>query len=561
MKMKTSCITKRVVLGILIGLVFLGAYSAPAPGHFAITYYDNYNYETGEWDAWQDDNVTPLDAWDDKYLADDSSGKTVFTDHAFTSIATFDLRGGLWSKDGHDTNGEDWNPLQSIGDDVSGQSAHHVFAALFKGMIYLEEGDVLWVASDDDVYIFLDDNTAWGQEVLSVPYVSWFDTNSMVVTAEQAGYHVMTVKYIERRDDHSGIEITLNGEHLQNAELPIDIKPGSCPNPLNVKDKGVLPVAILGTEDFDVFTFDPASARLEGVAPIRSSYEDVSTPVTDTEDECACTTAGSDGYIDLTLKFNAQEVVDALGHVYDGDLLSLTLTVKDNDGVLWGGTDCVIIIAEKAGNPKKALVGHWKLDETNGSTAYDSSDNGNNGSVYGDLLWQPNDGQIDGALLLDGVDDYVDLPVGSLVSELTNCTIATWVNWTEQGSGWQRIFDFGSDENVNMFLTPSSGDMGPMRFAITVGGSGNEEQVTAPEILPLGWHHVCVTIDADDGVITLYLDGLKVAENPSTTLTPSALGSTSQNWLGRSQYEWDAYYNGMLDDFRIYNEALSPGSL
>jgi hypothetical protein len=103
------------------------------------------------------------------------------------SIAEFDLRGGFFSKDGHASGGEDWNPLQSIGDNVSGQSTHHVFAVMFKGLIYLEEGDVLWVASDDDVYIFLDDDTAWGQEILSVPFIYHFSTDSMIVTAAQAG--------------------------------------------------------------------------------------------------------------------------------------------------------------------------------------------------------------------------------------------------------------------------------------------------------------------------------------------------------------------------------------
>ena len=187
-------------------------------GHFTITYYDNYNYDTGQWDAWQSE-ATPRDAWDDKYLADGSSGNTVYTDHAFTSITTFDLRGGLFSKDGHASDGEDWNPLQSIGDTVSGQSSHHVFAALFKGLIYLEEGDNLMVASDDDVYVFLDGYTAWGQEVLSIPLVSHFGTDSMTVTAAQEGYHTITVEYIERLNDHSGIEITVNGEHIQNAEV------------------------------------------------------------------------------------------------------------------------------------------------------------------------------------------------------------------------------------------------------------------------------------------------------------------------------------------------------
>jgi hypothetical protein len=67
-------------------------------------------------------------------------------------------------------------------------------------------------------------------------------------------------------------------------EVFVDIKPGSCPNPFNVKSKGVLPVAILGAEDFDVTMIDPSEILLsrdgieEGVPPLRWSYEDVATP-------------------------------------------------------------------------------------------------------------------------------------------------------------------------------------------------------------------------------------------------------------------------------------------
>ncbi|MHC4336466.1 MAG: hypothetical protein ACYSTG_00750, partial [Planctomycetota bacterium] len=98
----------------------------------------------------------------------------------------------------------------------------------------------------------------------------------------------------------------------------VDIKPGSCPNPLNVKSKGVLPVAILGSEDFDVNAVDVASIRLAGVAPIRGSYEDVGAPVIDAND-CNCTEDGPDGYLDLTLKFKTQEIVEPIGEVNDGD--------------------------------------------------------------------------------------------------------------------------------------------------------------------------------------------------------------------------------------------------
>ena len=60
--------------------------------------------------------------------------------------------------------------------------------------------------------------------------------------------------------------------------VPVDIKPQSCPNPLNCKTQGLLPVAILGTADFDVTTLDVFSIQLAGVAPLRSALEDVATP-------------------------------------------------------------------------------------------------------------------------------------------------------------------------------------------------------------------------------------------------------------------------------------------
>ena len=328
--MNTSDITGRIVLGISISLVLLGAYSAPALGHFAITYYDNYNYDTGQWDAWQSD-ATPLDAWDNKYLADGLSGNTVFTDHAFTSIATFDLRGGLFSKDGHATGGEDWNPLQSIGDNVSGQSAHHVFAALFKGLINLEEGDVFSVASDDDVYVFLDGNTAWSQEVLSVPFISFFGTDSTTVTAAQEGFHTITVKYMERRDVHSGIEITLNGDPLQNAEVPIDIKPGSCPNSINPKSRGVIPVAILTTDTFDASTVDPQTVALEGSGARPKGKSGKYGSMEDVD---------GDGDLDLVV-----QIPNTI--VWAENATEATLTGMTFDGVPIQGTDTVNIVPPK----------------------------------------------------------------------------------------------------------------------------------------------------------------------------------------------------------------------
>jgi hypothetical protein len=133
----------------------------------------------------------------------------------------------------------------------------------------------------------------------------------------------------------------------------IDVKPASWPNPLNLKGKGVLPVAICGTEDFDVMTVDPETVRLtlEGVMaevpPLRWGWEDVATPYTG-GDPYGGHDYGADGYLDLTLKFKTQEVIATLGldSFCDGDVIILILTgylKAEYDGAPIQGQDNVWI--------------------------------------------------------------------------------------------------------------------------------------------------------------------------------------------------------------------------
>jgi len=97
----------------------------------------------------------------------------------------------------------------------------------------------------------------------------------------------------------------------------VDIKPGSWPNPINLASRGVLPVAICGTADFDVRTINVTTIKLSrqgvsvGVSPIRWAYEDVATPWTG--EPGGGHALGGDGYLDLTLKFSTQEVTTTLG--------------------------------------------------------------------------------------------------------------------------------------------------------------------------------------------------------------------------------------------------------
>ena len=129
--------------------------------------------------------------------------------------------------------------------------------------------------------------------------------------------------------------------------IAFDIKPGSCPNPLNLNSQGVLPAAILGTEELAVSTIDATSVRLADVAAIRHSYEDVAGLVSDAN-ECECTEEGPDGYTDLTLKFRTQEIVEQLidtpGQLADGQTLVLNLSGELFDDRAIVGSDCVVLV-------------------------------------------------------------------------------------------------------------------------------------------------------------------------------------------------------------------------
>lgn len=125
--------------------------------------------------------------------------------------------------------------------------------------------------------------------------------------------------------------------------VAVDIKPQSCPNPLNLKSNGVLPVGILGTADFDTTTVDLSTLELNGVPAIEDKVgvDDVGTPFDG--ELCDCTDAGADGYADVTVFFYTQAIVEALGSPADGDEIELTLTGLTYDGVPIQGSDCILV--------------------------------------------------------------------------------------------------------------------------------------------------------------------------------------------------------------------------
>ncbi|WP_117210610.1 LamG domain-containing protein [Allorhizocola rhizosphaerae] len=209
--------------------------------------------------------------------------------------------------------------------------------------------------------------------------------------------------------------------------------------------------------------------------------------------------------------------------------------------------------APQAGPP--APLAHYRFDESSGTSSADASGGGRTATIAGGAGFVS--GRLDNAIDLNGSSQYVALPSG-ILSGATDFTVAAWVR-LDSNSAWSRVFDFGSSASVNMFLTARS-DAGTARFAITTGGYSREQRINAPAPLPTGtWTHVAVTLR--DGVGILYVNRAEVGRTTGMTLSPASLGSTSRNWIGRSQYSVDPYLNGLVDDVRIYTRALPASEI
>jgi hypothetical protein len=186
----------------------------------------------------------------------------------------------------------------------------------------------------------------------TVPFVETIELDTDAVT----GIYSCIVEFYANHYPEEGALIgtqEIKVRYKSDIDVDVDIKPGSCPNPIQLKKKGVTPAAICGTEDFDVMDIDPYTIMIgrEGygeIAPIRYNYGDVATPFPDFCEKCddrlCCHELRADKYLDLTLKFSTPEIVSALLHdTTKGDVLCLYITGTTYDGLPFIGQDVIWI--------------------------------------------------------------------------------------------------------------------------------------------------------------------------------------------------------------------------
>jgi fibronectin type 3 domain-containing protein len=244
-----------------------------------------------------------------------------------------------------------------------------------------------------------------------------------------------------------------------------------------------------------------------------------------------------------------------------------TATSHADASVSAGATYYYVIVAvnaagESAGSTELSGVAnvampkaHLRFDEATGSTAADASGNNWNGTLVGGSTWTT--GRINNAVSLSGTTNYATLPSG-VVAGLNNFTISAWVR-LNSATNWPRLFNFGTGTTSFMYLLPRNGS-GNVQFGITTNGWNGQQQINTAYTFQTGtWTHVAVTLSGTVG--TVYVNGTSVGTNSAITLNPSSLGSTTQNYVGKSYLGSDPYLNGAVDEFQIYGRALSAAEI
>jgi hypothetical protein len=196
------------------------------------------------------------------------------------------------------------------------------------------------------------------------------------------------------------------------------------------------------------------------------------------------------------------------------------------------------------------LMGHWKFDEGSGDTANDSSGNNNHGTLEGDPQWV--EGKIGGALELNGVNDYVDCGADPSLNVTTGqITIAAWVKIDVFGD-WDGIVTKGITSTSTYAMQMWSD--GSLRCCIGCGGApGGGLWNANTKMVAEEWIHVAYTYDGS--TLRFYINGVKDTQEVEVAL--QFQNNEESLTLGCDFEGGDEYFDGVIDDVRIYDQGLT----
>jgi hypothetical protein len=193
------------------------------------------------------------------------------------------------------------------------------------------------------------------------------------------------------------------------------------------------------------------------------------------------------------------------------------------------------------------LVAYWKLDETEGDIAYDSVAV-NDAVVFGDAIWQPDGGQVDGSLQFDGIDDYLS---ADFMLNRTDTKFSVFA-WVKGGMPGQVVFSQAGASDWLGAETTNGSLMTELRFL----GTASRPLQSQTVITDGQWHRIGLVYDRDGLCRYLYVDGAEVAKDIDSVV---GIHSSGGLYIGAGKnLEPGTFWSGLIDDVRIYNRAITP---
>ena len=198
--------------------------------------------------------------------------------------------------------------------------------------------------------------------------------------------------------------------------------------------------------------------------------------------------------------------------------------------------------------PASGLVGAWSFDEASGTTVADASGSGNNGVIAGATRTAGRNG---GGLTFDGINDWVTVNDSSSLDLTTGVTLEAWVR-PNNVNNWQTVVIKEQPGQLVYALYSSIHTRRPSAHIYTSGDMGLEGASALPT---LTWSHLAMTWDGL--TLRMYVNGTQVS---SGALAGTLVTSASPLRIGGTGV-WSEWFNGVLDDVRVYNRALTPAQI
>lgn len=203
--------------------------------------------------------------------------------------------------------------------------------------------------------------------------------------------------------------------------------------------------------------------------------------------------------------------------------------------------------------PIAGLVASFSFDESTGTTVTDGSGSGHVGTIYGASRVE---GVRGSSLQFDGVDDWVTVPDAPTLDLSTGMTLEAWV-MPGAMTGWETVLlkERGVEDFAYALYAHDGGSLagGAPVPSGNVRTGGGHQNLRGTSTLPAGvWTHLATTYD---GVTQqLFVNGVQAASRPQAG---SILASDGSLRIGGNAAFTGEFFEGRLDEVRIYNRALS----